>query len=1116
MLTLSALQRRDLLRKMQTHILVIVSYGICAWVALRFGNFSNYTAPVFPAAGIALGVVLVRGYKMIPTIWLGSFLITLQISLSSEQASPSLALAAAIASIACLQAFIGARFIHQTIGFPHPLDTASSIIKFLLAGGPFSCLAGASLAIPALLYFKNISKDEVGFAWLNWWAGNSIGIVLFTPIVLSFFGRPEADWRRRRLAIVVPLAIALSLLSGAFSQLQTWEKQRIETSFRKDAEYVFNRIDQRLEAQLRTVESFRQLFTTFPLTSEAEFSFFAKNWLTSNNDIYVVGWAPRVLDKDRLNFEANMRVRLGSNFQILDRDINGRIFSARPAQEYYPIIYVEPLSANVVAKGLNPLSLPASAEAIGHSIKTGRVAASETLNLVQRKNMAAVVLYNTVFGASETSAGIRRFPRGIVYVGFLLRPMFADLLTQAPLPKGFHVCIEDITPSNSHRGTQTRAPIFSNTANCSKEYSRTSASLEFSLPFAGRQWQVLTYASSTYLHTMRDLTAWYALLIGLTAAGMLGAFLLLTTGRTLRIEELVAHRTAEFEMASRQLRAQKASLKRAQRLARLGSWEKDLESGKMIWSDELYRILGYGTERPPASAAALLQHIHPEDRETCSAYLEDLSTTYLDVAFDCRVLPVGGGELQAHFEIETLVERKNGLRRIIGTVQDVTEARKAEAHIHYLAYYDPLTDLPNRSLIRANAKVALASAKRRNQKLALLFMDLDRFKTINDTLGHPIGDLLLKTAAKRITDTLRGEDIVSRIGGDEFVVLLHEIDSEDKITRVARKLVEVLATPMQIENNELSVSTSIGIAIYPDDGEDFDTLVKHADTAMYSAKEAGRNTYQFFTHDMKTRAMERLIIESSLRKAIERNELVLYYQPQVTQHTREVLSAEALVRWRHPEHGLVLPGHFIPIAEEAGLINPIGDWILYQACLQQIAWRGTALESVVISINISALQFKHGGLFERIEQIVLETGANPKLLALELTESSLMSPSTDTLHQLEQLRAFGLTLALDDFGTGYSSLSYLKRLPLDQLKLDRSFVLDIPGDLEDAAIATATLSLARDLGLEVVAEGVETEAQRRFLHQRGCHIMQGYLFSPPVPAEDFPKIVEEIQSGNGH
>jgi diguanylate cyclase (GGDEF)-like protein/PAS domain S-box-containing protein len=431
---------------------------------------------------------------------------------------------------------------------------------------------------------------------------------------------------------------------------------------------------------------------------------------------------------------------------------------------------------------------------------------------------------------------------------------------------------------------------------------------------------------------------------------------------------------------------------------------------------------------------------------------------------------------------------------------DSTEQMDAQREIQHLAYHDHLTALPNRRLLQDRVDVAMTSAARYHSKLALLFIDLDHFKVINDTLGHEYGDQLLKAAARRLSECIREHDTVSRTGGDEFVILLNEIRGADDVVVVAQKILEKLSQPYQIKNSDLHSTPSIGISLYPDDGENFETLMKHADTAMYHAKERGRAGYHFFTEDMNVRTLERLTVEGNLHKALVRDEFELHYQPKVTMHDGKVIGAEALIRWQHPELGLISPGKFIPIAEESNIISSIGEWVARSACLQSRAWQDKGLH-LPLSINVSARQFLHGDLPSDLARILRETGADPKLLELELTEGVLLH-SRDAEAKLEALKRMGFKVALDDFGTGYSSLAYLRRMAIDTLKIDRSFVTNLEHSLDDVAIVQTIITMARNLRMNVIAEGVESMAQAKLLIESGCHECQGYFFGKPQSADE--------------
>jgi diguanylate cyclase (GGDEF)-like protein/PAS domain S-box-containing protein len=433
---------------------------------------------------------------------------------------------------------------------------------------------------------------------------------------------------------------------------------------------------------------------------------------------------------------------------------------------------------------------------------------------------------------------------------------------------------------------------------------------------------------------------------------------------------------------------------------------------------------------------------------------------------------------------------------------DISERKQNEERIQNLAHFDVLTGLPNRILFKDRVEQALIKAQRKHDKVAILFLDLDRFKQINDSLGHRVGDFVLKEIAERLLSCVREQDTVSRQGGDEFILILPETDAQGA-AKVAENILQVASKRCQIEGFDLHITPSIGISVYPDDSIDSDTLIKYADVAMYQAKENGRNTYKFYTSDMNAKVYERMTIENGLRQALENQNFVLYYQPQISLKDDRIVGCEALIRWNHAEKGLISPAHFIPVAEETGLIVPIGDWVMHEACRQALVWKKAGLPPITMAVNLSAIQFSHTSMSNQIIKMLEDIGLSPEHFELELTESILMGGVDTTLATLNNLAEFGLKLSIDDFGTGYSSLSYLKRFPLHRLKIDQSFVRDITHDANDAAIVKTIIGMAKSLNLEVIAEGVETQEQAEFLQRAGCDEIQGYYFSPPVPASEF-------------
>ncbi len=592
---------------------------------------------------------------------------------------------------------------------------------------------------------------------------------------------------------------------------------------------------------------------------------------------------------------------------------------------------------------------------------------------------------------------------------------------------------------------------------------------------------------------------------------------------------VLGHRVRYMLRAKRaldDLRGSEARLASAQRIARLGNWERQIKSGRMQWSEEMFRIFGVDPKTFKPDLRTYLELLHPQDRELVARATGGAVRREEPYSFDARILVSEGMVRHVHEQAEVVFDDHGTALRLEGTTQDITERKQIEDQIRFLAYYDGLTRLPNRALFMERLNQSLASAQRQGQTLAMLFLDLDRFKRINDTLGHTLGDRLLQAVSERLkkclrsTDTIaRGDpltssDSVARLGGDEFIVTISDIARGEDAARIARRIIDSMADPFKLDEHEVFITGSIGISLFPHDGGDAGTLLKNADSAMYHAKDAGRGNYQFYNKSMNASAFQRLALENAMRKALERGEFMLHYQPQVDVATGTIIGAEALIRWKHPDLGMVSPADFIPLAEETGLILPIGEWVVRAASAQGKAWLDAGHGPLIVAVNLSGRQLRLQQLVTTVDDALKASGFDPRCLELEITESVLVQNVEDAIRSLNRLRAMGPRVSVDDFGTGYSSLTYLRRFPIDTLKIDQSFTRDISTDPGDAAITAAIIAMAEGLKMAVIAEGVETEEQRDCLLERRCRLMQGYLFSRPLPPEQFKVLLERQAAGH--
>jgi len=522
-------------------------------------------------------------------------------------------------------------------------------------------------------------------------------------------------------------------------------------------------------------------------------------------------------------------------------------------------------------------------------------------------------------------------------------------------------------------------------------------------------------------------------------------------------------------------------------------WSREEAAGHLV--EKVFRIVDASTREPAPNPMALAIR---ENKTVC-------------LTPNCLLIRRDGVEAAIEDSAAPIHDRRGRVTGAVMVFHDVSTTRALSLRMSHLAQHDSLTDLPNRATLNDRLTQAMALAHRHRQKLAVLFLDVDRFKHINDTLGHDIGDRLLQSVAQRLLSCVRNSDTVSRQGGDEFVILLSEVAHAEDAAVCAEKILRALSAPYRIDQHNLHLTASIGIVTYPEDGTDAGTLMKHADFAMYHVKDSGRNNYEFFAPDMNVRALERQSLESDLRLAIEQDEFVLHYQPRMKLKTGAVVGVEALIRWRHPHRGLVSPAQFVPIAEDCGVIVPIGRWALHEACRQARAWQIEGLPPLSMAINISAVELRGKDFVAGVRAILRETGLAPRYLELELTETFLMQDLQSTATVLQALKQLGVQLALDDFGTGFSSLSHLKGFPMDTLKIDQSFVRNLTTDAGDAGIVTAVISMGRSLRMRVVAERVETAEQLAFLRKQRCPEGQGYYFSQPLAPLEFAQLLRRTE-----
>lgn len=571
-----------------------------------------------------------------------------------------------------------------------------------------------------------------------------------------------------------------------------------------------------------------------------------------------------------------------------------------------------------------------------------------------------------------------------------------------------------------------------------------------------------------------------------------------------------------------ELQKSQAQLSEAQRIAQIGYWELNTKTGALSVSQETLRIYGLSRDQSPIRLEYFMRSIVPEDRERVTLELNRSTANKRDYDFEFRISKSDSSTRTVVVKGHVMGRDVTGSVTVVGTIQDITSLRLSEERIHRLAYYDTLTGLPNRVSFRDTLDLMIANSTKSNRQFAIAYLDLDDFKRINDTLGHAAGDSLLQETAKRISAVVRGSDAisreanethlntsknVSRVGGDEFILLLTGLKNSDDAEKIIQRVLSSFDSPYQLSNSEgtssheVFVTASVGVAVFQQHGDTVEELLKNADTAMFQAKRLGKNTWQFYAHQMNARSMERLDIEGKLRRALEKKQLKLHYQPQISLENGQPVGVEALLRWSGESLGNISPNEFIPIAEETGMIIPIGEWVMETACQQMKVWQDQGLAELIVSVNLSSVQFRQRDLDAKLLAIAERVGIKPQSIELELTESLIMSHAAENIRVLQGFKDKGFRLAVDDFGTGYSSLAYLKRFPLDTLKIDRAFVRDIEEDENDRTISAGIIALGHSLGMNIVAEGVETRVQQDILQNMGCDLVQGFYYSKPLPQD---------------
>ncbi len=1030
-------------------ILITAVYYLTARLGFSLAFEQMNTSPVWLPTGISIAAVLFLGLRAWPGIYLGAFFANLSTGLA---VLPSLGIATGNTLEAVIAGYLILHFAEC-----YPFRKVWSVALFAVVVMAASAIS-ATVGVSSLFMTGVVTRQALALLWETWWLGDIVGGLILTPFLLTWVRRPDIRlYARHKVEMLALIIGTLTFAALVFGHWFDIGNRNYPLSFVFIPLLVWTAFRFRQHAATLFVLILTAIAIYATLHGQGPFVRDSVNesllLLQCFMGVIVVTalMLAAAVDERNQSYASLKKIR-----EQLEQHVDERTLALRNSNTA--------LEAEVNVRGNTERALRAL-------LGASNLETDETFFRSCVRDLSA--LYGTKFAfvgvfADDSKRSIRTLA---VCAGGGFVDNFVYDLEGTPCQDVLNRDIELVSEDAVRRYPQDEMLV------------QMGIDSYFGAPLVSPSGKLMGLVAVMDTKAM-SLQHWIKPVLGIFANRLALEIERKTAGDELKLAASVFKENVEAIMIA------------------------DKDTRILRVNPAFTRITGYSADEAVGHSTRLLKSGRHDE-----AFYEDFWRSLLeDNVWQGEIWNrhKDGGIFPVWQTISVVRDAAGDIEHFISIFSDISEKKMSEERIYHLAHYDVLTGLPNRTSFQNEFEDTLLHAGRHGRQVALLFLDLDHFKLINDASGHPVGDELLKQVAQRLKETVREEDTVARLGGDEFTVLLCDIHSVENISLVAEKILHQLAKPFRLDHTEVVITASIGISLFPDDGSDVSTILKNADTAMYRAKEQGRNTFQFFTTEMNTRALERLSLESALRTALKRNEFLLHYQPQVDMQSGKIIGLEALVRWQHPEQGLVLPDVFIPVAEESGLIVPLGEWVIKEACTQYKCWRDEGLSAGRVAVNLSGRQFVRQDLVSMVRDVLHETGVEPQHLELELTESTIMEHVDETIETFLALRKLGVHLSIDDFGTGYSSMAYLKRFTIDKLKIDRSFVRDLASDSDDAAIVTATIAMAHNLNLTVIAEGVETEGQLQFLKDHGCEQMQGYYFSRPLPAAE---VTELLRSG---
>lgn len=1089
-------------------ILAIVGLAFAYYLAAKLSYpltepLSNASA-FWPAAGIALALVLKFGPKLLLGVFIGSFILNLELYglniLSSPSKSMLLFITTSLSST--LFTYLGFELIHRYTHYPDPLISELQILKLLMLGGPIASILPSAITISTLIITGIIPTEQALFSSFTWWLGDSAGVFIITPLLLLFFDMLGKTDVNRKWIVTIPVIIAILVTVGLFQTSVDNENKRLKMTLNYQVNVIGKALTQEIDAHIDLIQHLRNTIVADDQIKLTDFTVATHSIQQLHPSIKTIVWTVAVKQEEKTLFEKRMQATHDFNYQITQRDDLGNLIRAEDKPKYAAIAYASPSQDNQKLLGFDPTSNPQLSAFFYNARDSGKATITGLVNLVHYGNdRVGIINYLPVYKQGkllDTISQHRAAFIGNIASIYSLDDIITNGLAIYPLIDA-QLTIADITENEQHPielYSSMTIPLADN------EFTT-----HYALHVANRIWQVKITPSPNFFKTKYSGNLWVVLFIGMLFTATLTSTLMISTGRQARIEEIVNKRTASLNKAQEELRLLAITFESHEAIM-----ITDSDNQIMRVNQAFTKITGYQQDDVLGKDPNVLS----SGKHSPSFYRDMWQRLEENGNYESEIWNrrKNGEVYPERHTITTICDDSGKVINYVSVFSDISNQKAHEDRIQFLAFYDQLTSLPNRRLLLDRLQYSLSQSQRSKNNGILMFLDLDDFKKINDSLGHEVGDELLQQVATRIQKTIRRADTVARLGGDEFVVLLanQTLEGDALIefsSNMATKIIQTFQQPFHIKGYEHHISTSIGITLFPPSNQTAVSILGQADTAMYKSKKTGKNTFCFYEQAMQSIADEKLALERDLRLAIGQQQFSLNYQPQVDK-SGEVLAVEALVRWQHPIRGWVSPAEFIPLAEDSGLIISIGQWVLVTACTQLQTWLQQGIELQHVSVNVSPKQFRQADFIANIKLALDQSGLMANKLMLEITEGIVLDNVEDTIQKMGRLKQMGIQFSVDDFGTGYSSLSYLKRLPIDELKIDQSFVRDIATDKDDAAIVTTIIAMAAHLNLTVVAEGVENFQQLNFLTANGCTLFQGYHFSPPLTPERLISFIKKI------